>query len=128
MVVELPRKVTEILRPLGDIADGGLDEVGDPLDEVGGVLFLDVKPLLIDLLGGHTAAEHGEGGEVTVVTGVGGAHHVLGTNIWEKSSGTVRARCCWEPREVRGAKPVIKKWRRGKGIRVTASFLRSELS
>ena len=31
------------------------------------------------------------------------------------SSGTVRARYCWEPRDVRGAKPVMKKCRRGKG-------------
>merc|ERR1712226_1145357 len=36
-----------------DIADGGLDVVGDPLDEVGGVLVLDIEHLLIDFLGGH---------------------------------------------------------------------------
>mmetsp|Transcript_8202 Transcript_8202/g.9916 ORF Transcript_8202/g.9916 Transcript_8202/m.9916 type:complete len:398 (+) Transcript_8202:217-1410(+) len=62
----------------GDIADGGLDVVGDPLDEVRGVLVLDVEHLLVDLLGGHAATEDGGGSEVAAVTGVGGAHHVLG--------------------------------------------------
>ena len=62
----------------GDIADGGLDVAGDPLDEVGRVLVLDVQHLLIDLLGGHASTEEGGGGEVATVTGIGGAHHVLG--------------------------------------------------
>merc|ERR1712029_77163 len=61
-----------------DIADGGLDVVGDPLNEVGRVLVLDVKHLLIDFLGGHTSSENGGGGEVSSVSWVGGAHHVLG--------------------------------------------------
>ena len=48
------------LEALGrDVADGGLDVVGDPLDEVGGVLVLNVEHLLVDLLGGHAAAEQG---------------------------------------------------------------------
>merc|ERR1719399_307267 len=62
----------------GDIADGGLDVVGDPFNEVGGVLVLNVEHLLVDLLGGHAATEEGGGGEVATVTGVRGAHHVLG--------------------------------------------------
>ena len=41
----------------GDVADGRLDVVRDPLDEVRGVLVLDVEHLLVDLLGGHAAAE-----------------------------------------------------------------------
>ena len=44
------------------------------------------------------------------------------------SSGTERARYCWEPREVRGVKPTMKKCRRGKGIRLTASLRRSAFS
>ena len=52
----------------------------------------------------------------------------LASNIYCVSSGTVRALNCWEALEVNGAKPVIKKCRRGKGIRFTASFLKSELS
>merc|ERR1712195_54565 len=61
-----------------DVTDGGLDVVGDPLDEVRRVLVLDVEHLLVNLLGGHAASEEGGGGEVASVTGVGGAHHVLG--------------------------------------------------
>merc|ERR1712073_215616 len=61
-----------------DIADGRLDVVGDPLNEVRGVLVLDVEHLLVNFLGGHAATEDGGGGEVTTVTGVGSAHHVLG--------------------------------------------------
>merc|ERR1712201_39547 len=62
----------------GNITDGGLDVVGDPLDEVRGVLVLDVEHLLINLFGGHSTSEHGGGGEISTVSGVGGAHHVLG--------------------------------------------------
>lgn len=61
-----------------DIADGGLDVVGDPLNEVRGVLVLDVQHLFIDLLGGHSSSEEGGGGQVSSVSWVGGAHHVLG--------------------------------------------------
>merc|ERR1719502_399225 len=61
-----------------DVTDRGLDVVGDPLDEVGGVLVLDVEHLLVDLLGGHAASEDGGGGQVASVSWVGSAHHVLG--------------------------------------------------
>merc|ERR1712151_357379 len=61
-----------------DIADSGLVVVGDLLDEVRGVLVLDVEHLLIDFLGGHSSSEHGGGGEVSSVSWVGSAHHVLG--------------------------------------------------
>merc|ERR1719421_1628974 len=62
----------------GDVADSGLDVVGDPFNEVRGVLVLDVEHLLVNLLGGHSSSEEGGGGEVSSVSGVGGAHHVLG--------------------------------------------------
>ena len=39
----------------------------------------------------------------------------LASNICCVSSGTVTARYCWLPRAVNGAKPVMKKWRRGNG-------------
>jgi len=61
-----------------DIANSRLDVVWNPLNEVRGVLVLDVEHLLVNLLGGHAATEEGGGGEVAAVTGVGGAHHVLG--------------------------------------------------
>jgi len=44
------------------------------------------------------------------------------------SSGTVRARYCWDPLEVRGANPIMKKCNLGKGMRLTAIFLKSALS
>mmetsp|Transcript_78078 Transcript_78078/g.155161 ORF Transcript_78078/g.155161 Transcript_78078/m.155161 type:complete len:543 (+) Transcript_78078:117-1745(+) len=67
------------LEALGrDVADGALEVVGDPLDEVGRVLVLHVEHLLVDLLGRHAAAEERARGEVAAVAGVGGGHHVLG--------------------------------------------------
>merc|ERR1719199_945487 len=67
------------LESLGwDIADSGLDVVGDPFNEVRRVLVLDVKHLLIDFLGGHSSSEESGSGEVSSVSWVGGAHHVLG--------------------------------------------------
>jgi hypothetical protein len=82
MAVLLPMKLTDKLmyiEILGrDVANGGLDVVGDPFHEVGRVLVLDVEHLLVDLLGGQATTEHGGGGEVAAVAGVGGTHHVLG--------------------------------------------------
>lgn len=51
-----------------------------------------------------------------------------GSNICWVSSGTVTARKEWAPRLVRGAKPTMKKCRRGKGIMLTANLRRSEFS
>ena len=61
-----------------DVTNSGLDVVGDPLDEVGAVLVLDVQHLLIDLFHGHAASENGGDGQVPAVTGVTGGHHVFG--------------------------------------------------
>lgn len=60
----------------------------------------------------------------------GSAAHIMlrASHICWVSSGMVRDRYCWEPREVSGAKPTMKKCSRGKGMRFTASFRRSELS
>ena len=71
-------KVTAILTLGRDVANGRLDVVGDPLDEVGRVLVLDVEHLLVDFLGRHAAAEERGRGEVAAVARVGRAHHVLG--------------------------------------------------
>ena len=62
----------------GDVTDGGLDVVRDPFDEVTGVLVLDIEHLLVNLLGGHSSSEHSGGCEISSVSGVGSAHHVLG--------------------------------------------------
>ena len=61
-----------------DVADGALEVVRDPLDEVRRVLVLDVEHLLVDLLGRHAAAEERARREVAAVARVGGGHHVLG--------------------------------------------------
>jgi hypothetical protein len=61
-----------------DIANSRLDVVWDPLDEVRGVLVLNVEHLLVNLLGGHSTSEHGAGGKISSVSWVRSAHHVLG--------------------------------------------------
>jgi len=61
-----------------DIADSGFDVVWDPFNEVRRVLVLDVKHLLVNLLGGHSTSEHSGGGKISTVSWVGSAHHVLG--------------------------------------------------
>merc|ERR1719219_2099844 len=50
-----------------DVADSGLDVVGDPLHEVGAVLVLDVQHLLVNLLHGHAATENSSNCEVSAV-------------------------------------------------------------
>ena len=47
-----------------DVTDGGLDDVGDPLDEVRGVLVLDVQHLLVNLLHGHASSEDCGDGQI----------------------------------------------------------------
>lgn len=78
-------------------AKSGLDVVGNPFDEVGGVLVLDVAHLVLNLLHGDLTtairvlvkeAKHrvnklgyiqdGRAGKVAAATEVGGGHHVLG--------------------------------------------------
>jgi len=60
-----------------DVADGRFDVVRDPLDEVGRVLVLHVEHLLVDFLGGHASSEESGRGELTAVSRVSSAHHVL---------------------------------------------------
>ena len=71
----------------GDVANGGLDVVGDPFHKVTAVLVLDVQHLFIDFLGGHAATEHAARGQVAPVAGVGGAHHVLGVELLLRQFG-----------------------------------------
>jgi hypothetical protein len=59
-------------------AESGLDVVGDPLNEVRGVLVLDVAHLVLDLLHGDLTTEVSGAGQVATVAEVGGSHHVLG--------------------------------------------------
>jgi len=61
-----------------DIADGGLNVVGDPFNKVAAVLVLDVQHLLVDLFHGHASSEHGGDSQVSSVSWIAGGHHVLG--------------------------------------------------
>jgi hypothetical protein len=67
------------LQSLGrNVADRGFDVVGDPFNEVGRVLVLNVEHLFVDFFGGHSTSEHSRGSEVSAVSGVRSSHHVLG--------------------------------------------------
>merc|ERR1719158_2420532 len=61
-----------------DIANSGFDVVWNPFNEVRRVLVLDIEHLLINFFGGHSTSEHGGGSEVSSVSWVRSAHHVLG--------------------------------------------------
>merc|ERR550537_1965953 len=60
-----------------NIADSGLDIVGDPLHKVGRVLVLHVQHLLVDLLGRHTSTEQGGSSQVATMARVSSAHHIF---------------------------------------------------
>ena len=62
----------------GDVTDSRLHVVGNPLNKVGGVLVLDIKHLLINLLHAHAATEDSSHSEVAAMSGITGSHHVLG--------------------------------------------------
>ena len=77
-----------------DIANSRLDVVWNPLDEVRRVLVLDVEHLLVNLLGGHSSSEHGGGGEISTVSWVRSAHHILGVEhllgeLWDGESSVL---------------------------------------
>merc|ERR1711937_1105495 len=60
-----------------DITDRALDIVWNPFNEVRRVLVLDVQHLFIDFLSGHSSSEHSAGSQVSSVSWVRSAHHVL---------------------------------------------------
>ena len=54
----------------GDVAQGGLDVVGQPLDEVRAILVLHVQHLVVHLLGRDLASEHRGYCQIPVSEGV----------------------------------------------------------
>mmetsp|Transcript_5934 Transcript_5934/g.11583 ORF Transcript_5934/g.11583 Transcript_5934/m.11583 type:complete len:252 (+) Transcript_5934:210-965(+) len=61
-----------------NVTNGCLDIVWNPFHKVTAVLILHIQHLLINLLGGQSSPEHGRCGEVTSMSWIGSAHHVLG--------------------------------------------------
>ncbi|KAF1748374.1 hypothetical protein GCK72_024841 [Caenorhabditis remanei] len=55
----------------------GLDIVRDPVNEIGGVLVLDIEHLFINLLHAHSSTEDSGGGQITSMSWITGGHHVL---------------------------------------------------
>mmetsp|Transcript_8105 Transcript_8105/g.16916 ORF Transcript_8105/g.16916 Transcript_8105/m.16916 type:complete len:209 (+) Transcript_8105:1636-2262(+) len=60
------------------VTDGRLEVVWNPFDKVGGVLVDHGEHLVVDFLTGHLTTEHHGACEVTSVTRISSAHHVLG--------------------------------------------------
>lgn len=129
MAVEFPRKVTAIFRPLGGISQTadlillGIHSIKyelfllETLSIYSSTSFVDILPLNM-----------AEAVRYLPCLGSAAAIMFLTSNIYWVSSGTVRALYCWDPLDVSGAKPVIKKWSLGNGIRLTPIFRKSELS
>merc|ERR1711991_631776 len=127
--VVLPTKVTAILRPFGGISQiEALTLLGihstkyeefllTTFSICSSTSLVDIRPLNMFA-------------QVRYLPCLGSAAHIIffASNACWVNSGTVRALYCWDPLDVSGAKPIIKKWRRGKGIIFTASFLRSQFS
>merc|ERR1740138_266904 len=129
MAVEFPTKVTDILRPFGGISQmEDLMLFGIHSTKYEEFLFwtfnICSSTSLVDILPLNKAEA------VKYLPCLGSAAHImfLASNIYWVNSGTVKALYYWDPLEVKGEKPIMKKWRRGKGIKLTANFLRSELS
>jgi len=83
----------------GNVADAGLDVIGDPLDKLGSVAIVDLQHLLLDFLGTKLSSEDARGSQILSVARIGGSHHVagieqlsgqLGNVVGAESSGIAR--------------------------------------
>merc|ERR1719208_484493 len=129
MAVEFPANATAIFNPFGGMSQtNALMLFGIHSTKYDEFLFwtfnICSSTSLVDILPRNKAAA------VKYRPWRGSAAHImfLASNICCVSSGTVNARYCWLPRLVSGAKPVMKKCRRGKGTMFTASLRRSLFS
>merc|ERR1711923_547841 len=129
MAVELPMKVAAILRPLGGMSQIAiLTLLGIHSTKYEEFLFwmlsICSSTSFIDIRPRNTAATV----KYLPCRGSQAAIMFLASNICCVNSGTVKDLYCWLPREVRGAKPGMKKCRRGNGTILTASLRKSALS
>merc|ERR1719461_1255352 len=129
IAVEFPKNATAIFKPLGGMSQtDALMLFGIHSTKYDEFLFwtfnICSSTSLVDILPRNKAAA------VKYRPWRGSAAHImfLASNICCVSSGTVKARYCCDPRDVRGANPVMKKCKRGKGIKFTAIFRKSQLS
>ena len=122
----LPMKVADILRPRGGISQTAVltllgihstkyDEfLFWTLSICSSTSFIDIRPRKIAATVKYRPCR---GSQAAIM--------FLASNICCVNSGTVKARYCWEPRDVSGAKPGMKKWRRGNGTMLTANLRKS---
>merc|ERR1719295_2332721 len=129
MTVVLPMKVVDIFRPLG-----GMSQTEDlmllGIHSTKYELFLFCTLSICSSTSFILIRPRNMAATVKYLPCLGSQAAImfLASNICWVSSGTVRERYCWLPLEVRGANPGMKKWRRGKGTMLTASFRKSALS
>merc|ERR1719409_2325948 len=127
--VELPTKSAAILRPLG-----GMSQIDDlMLHGIHSTKYDEFLFWTLSICSSTSLADmrpRNMQAQVRYRPWRGSEAHImfLASKACWVSSGTERARYCWEPREVSGEKPIMKKWRRGNGMRFTASLRRSLLS
>ena len=129
MAVLFPTKVTAIFNPLGGISQmEDLMLLGIHSTKYELFLFYTLSiyssTSLVDILPLNRAEA------VKYLPCLGSAAHImfLASNIYWVNSGTVKALYCWDPLEVKGANPIMKKCNLGNGIKFTANFLKSEFN
>merc|ERR1719469_1400303 len=129
MQVELPQKPTDIFRPLGGMSQiAHFMLLGIHSMKYDEFLFCTLSicssTSLVDMRPRNNAAA------VRYLPWRGSAAHImfLASNICCVNSGTVNALYCCEPRDVKGAKPVMKKCKRGNGIKFTAILRKSQFN
>merc|ERR1719335_1031184 len=127
IAVELPKKDTAIFKPFGGISQtDDLMLFGIHSTKYEEFLFCTFNicssTSLVDILPLNKAVA------VKYLPCLGSAAHIIffASNICCVNSGTVNALYCCEPLDVKGAKPVMKKCKRGNGIMLTAILRKSQ--